>query len=177
MTEGLLENNESVTRSPLNEAMEVIHRFVVWVDRRATPSTLALLAGLVSLAVGCYELSLPHVLAGVSSWDEGYDEGVYVGAAIRFVHGVLPYRDFLLVHPPGFTLLFSPFALFGSAFGSHFTLELARCITVLVMALNVVLAGLIMRPLGRVATVTTSFALALWPLSIAVERAVVLARF
>jgi hypothetical protein len=147
-------------------------RFLGRVDARATPAVLALLAGLVSLALGCFQLSLPHVLAGVSAWDEGYDEGVYVGATIRLVHGVLPYRDFVLLHPPGFLLLMSPVALLGIALGSHFTIEVARCITVLVMAVNAVFAGLIMRPLGRVATATAAFALALWPLSIAVERSV-----
>ncbi len=131
----------------------------------------------MSLAFGCYQLILPHVFAGVSGWDEGYDEGVYVGAAVRFVHGVLPYRDFVLVHPPGYLLLMSPLALFGNAFGSLFTLEVARSITMVVMALNAVLVGLIMRPLGRVATATASFALALWPLSVAVERSVELEPF
>ncbi len=138
---------------------------------------LALAAGLVSLGLGAYQLSLPHVLAGVSGWDEGYDEGVYVGAAIRLAHGVLPYRDFVLVHPPGFILLFSPIALLGNVMGSQHTLEVARCITVLIMALNAVLAGLIVRPFGRVATATASFALALWPLSVAVQRTVELEPF
>ncbi len=56
-------------------------------------------------------------------------------------------------------------------------MEMSRCVTVVVMAFNVVLTGLIMRPLGRVATATAAFALALWPLSVAVERSVVLEPF
>ena len=31
----------------------------------------------------------------------GYDEGVYFGASTSWVSGLMPYRDFALVHPPG----------------------------------------------------------------------------
>ena len=44
-----------------------------------------------------------------------YDDGVYLGAAIRFVSGVLPYRDFVFVQPPGIVVLMSPVALLGRA--------------------------------------------------------------
>ena len=141
-------------------------------DRWITPTALSLTAGLVSLGLGCYQLILSHVFTGVIGWDEGYDEGVYVGAAVRFVHGVLPYRDFVLLHPPGFLLLMAPVALLGNAFGAHVTLEVARCITAIFVAMNAVLVGLIVRPLGRVATATAAFGLALWPLTVAVERTV-----
>ena len=39
-----------------------------------------------------------------------YDDGVYLGAALRLVHGVLPYRDFVLVQPPGLILVMTPVA-------------------------------------------------------------------
>lgn len=47
--------------------------------------------------------------AGLRS-DLGYDPGVYFAAADGFVHGRLPYRDFVLLHPPGLMLALSPFA-------------------------------------------------------------------
>lgn len=40
----------------------------------------------------------------------GYDGPVYFAAADAFVHGRLPYRDFVLLHPPGLMLTLTPFA-------------------------------------------------------------------
>lgn len=44
----------------------------------------------------------------------GYDSSVYYAAADAFIHGRMPYRDFVLVHPPGIVLVDSPFAALGS---------------------------------------------------------------
>ena len=35
----------------------------------------------------------------------GYDDGVYFAATNGLLHGVIPYRDFVIVHPPGIMLL------------------------------------------------------------------------
>lgn len=131
---------------------------------------LPLAAGLVALAIGCYQLSLPHVLGGVLGYNEGYDDGVYLGAAIRFVHGVLPYRDFVFVDPPGIVYLMTPVALLGLITGSHGALIVARILTVIVVAANPVVAGRLVRSAGRAAVAVTSFALALWPLVVSVDR-------
>lgn len=48
--------------------------------------------------------------AGLGS-NLGYDPGVYFAAADGLVHGRLPYRDFVLLHPPGLMLALSPFAV------------------------------------------------------------------
>jgi hypothetical protein len=40
----------------------------------------------------------------------GYDAPVYFAAADALTHGRLPYRDFVLLHPPGIMLALSPFA-------------------------------------------------------------------
>ena len=47
----------------------------------------------------------------------GYDDGVYESAADAVVSGRLPYRDFLLLHPPGLIYLLAPFALLGRVIG------------------------------------------------------------
>lgn len=39
-----------------------------------------------------------------------YDEGVYVSAAMAFVRGGWPYRDFVFLHPPGVLLWLAPWA-------------------------------------------------------------------
>ncbi len=162
-------------RSP--PATHATGRFVQRVDVATTPLTLALIAGAVSLAIGCYQLSLPHVLSGVLGWNEGYDDGVYLGVATRFVHGVLPYRDFVFVQPPGIVYLMTPVALVGRIFGTDLALEIARCITVVIIALNATLAGLVVRSVGRLATAIAAFSLALWPLTVGVDRTLELEPF
>ena len=141
-------------------------------NRRLSPSVLAGVAALVCLGIGCYQLSLPHVLTGVLGWNLGYDDGVYLGMATRFVNGVLPYRDFTFVHPPGIGYLLAPVALIGRGLGTRDSLVIARCLTVVVVALNVFLAGMLVRSAGRLATAVTAFALALWPLTVSVDRTV-----
>ena len=53
-------------------------------------------------------------LLGVADY---YDDGVYYAAATGLVHGRLPYQDFLLLHPPGMTLLLTPFAAAAQVIG------------------------------------------------------------
>ena len=54
-----------------------------------------------------YQYTRPGFLLGVTE----YDDGPYFGSAVRLVHGSMPYRDFVLVQPPGITLLMSPAGL------------------------------------------------------------------
>lgn len=139
--------------------------FKRWTSRR-----FAFLSGLIVLGIGCYQLSLPNVLSGVLGWNLGYDDGVYLGVAVRFVNGVLPYRDFVFVQPPGIVYVMSPIALLGRVLGTHDALIVARCLTVFVVACNAVLAGLLMRHRGRIAVVVAGLACALWPLTVSVDR-------
>ena len=46
-----------------------------------------------------------------------YDDGVHFASALGFVHGRMPYRDFLLLHPPGVVLALAPFAALGPILG------------------------------------------------------------
>ena len=55
-----------------------------------------------------------------------YDDGVYMGAATRLGHGVVPYRDFVFLHPPGILVLLTPFALVGRVVGTAAANEAAR---------------------------------------------------
>ena len=66
-----------------------------------------LLATVLALAVRLFTLTRPGFLTGVSE----YDDGVYLGAAIRLTQGAVPYRDFAFVQPPGILLLMTPAAL------------------------------------------------------------------
>ena len=129
-------------------------------------------AAMLALAVGAFQLAHPHVFGGELGYNLGYDDGVYFGAAMRFVHGAAPYRDFTIVHPPGIVYLLSPLALLSELVGSRAALEIARVMTVVVTATNVLLVGLLVRSRGRVAAAVASLALAVWPLTVAINRTV-----
>ena len=55
-----------------------------------------------------------------------YDDGPYFGSALRLAAGVLPYRDFIIVQPPGITLLMTPVALLARVTGTANGMEAAR---------------------------------------------------
>ncbi len=78
----------------------------------------------------------------------GYDAGVYYAAADAFVHGRLPYRDFVLLHPPGVLLAVSPFAGLGRLTTDHTGFIVANTAFELLGALNAVLVGLVARRVG-----------------------------
>lgn len=105
------------------------------------------------------------MLAGVHGYASGagYDDGVYLTVALRLVNGVLPYRDFVFVHPPGSALMLSPLAALSHVVGTRDVLVLARIATVLVVATNSALASLIVRHRGMAASVTAGVLLAGFP--------------
>ncbi|QDP95009.1 hypothetical protein FOE78_02940 [Microlunatus elymi] len=53
---------------------------------------------------------VPMLRGGGLSGYGSYDDSVYFAASLGWVHGRWPYRDFLLVHPPGIVVALSPFA-------------------------------------------------------------------
>lgn len=77
-----------------------------------------------------------------------YDVSVYFGSAIGLLHGRIPYRDFLFLHPPGITLALVPFAGLASLVGEANALIAGRFVWMGLGALNAVLVGRILRPLG-----------------------------
>jgi alpha-1,2-mannosyltransferase len=82
-----------------------------------------------------------------------YDDGVYFAAAVALVHGELPYRDFLLLHPPGIVLALAPFAALSRLLDEPTGLALARAAWILLGALSAVLVVRILTPVGRFAAV------------------------
>ena len=128
-------------------------RWVVW------------LVGLVGLAAAAYPLTFVNMLAGVHGYASGagYDDGVYLSIALRWVHGALPYRDFLFVHPPGIAWLMSPIAIADRWIGARDALVLCRLATVLVAGLNCALAALAVRHRGRIAMLCAGLILAGFP--------------
>ena len=113
----------------------------------------------VALGLRLFQLSSPGHLLGVTE----YDDGVYLGAALRLVHGVLPYRDFVLVQPPGLILAMTPVAALAKWTGTAWAMAVGRILTACVGAAAVPLAGRLVRHRGLLAVLITCGILAVYP--------------
>ena len=132
---------------------------VIWVIAAATA---------VGLALRLWQLSRPGYLLGLTE----YDDGPYFGSAVRLVHGVLPYRGFILVQPPGITLLMVPAALAGKVAGTAWGMAAGRILTALASAAGIALAGLLVRHRGALAALMACGVLAVYPDSVAAAHTV-----
>lgn len=77
---------------------------------------------------------------GLLNWDR-YDDGVYYTAAASLLDGRLPYRDFVLLHPPLIMLALVPFALLGRLTTDPAGLVAARIVWMLLGTGTAVLAA------------------------------------
>jgi len=92
-----------------------------------------------------------------------YDTALYLGGAIKFVHGVMPYRDFALLQPPGLVLVLTPYALLSLAVGSRGALMVLTACTPLLAAANVALVGRLVAPRGWRAALAACGLMAIYP--------------
>jgi alpha-1,2-mannosyltransferase len=125
---------------------------------------------LLALLLRAYQLSRPGFLMGVIEYDDGTD----FGSAVRMVNGALPYRDFIIVQPPGITLLMLPVALFTKGLGTAGALAVGRVVTAIASTAGVALAGLLVRHRGVLAVTITCGLLAVYPDSVAAAKTVLL---
>jgi alpha-1,2-mannosyltransferase len=98
----------------------------------------------VALLLRVWLLSKPGHLLGVTE----ADDGVLFGDALRLVGGVIPYRDFSDVQPPGSFLLMVPVALVAKITGAAWGLAIARMLTVAADTACVILIGALVRHRG-----------------------------
>lgn len=96
---------------------------------------VALLVRLVPILTG----------GGLHFWGR-YDDGVYYTASASLLDGRLPYRDFVLLHPPLITLVLLPFTLLGRLTSDPTGLVVARLTW---MLLGIATAVLVARYAGR----------------------------
>lgn len=122
-------------------------------------SALILLAALVALGLRLEEVLRPGHLFGVVQ----YDDSVYLGAALRIVAGQLPYRDFVMIQPPGLPILLVPIAALSHWIGARGAMAAARLLVPVVSAADVVLLGLLVRHRGPLVAGVACFALAAYP--------------
>jgi hypothetical protein len=105
--------------------------------RRDPAIVVVVSMALLAVALQVLRLTRPNALLSGGS----YDTPLYLGSAIRLVHGALPYRDFTLLQPPGLVLVMSPFALLSTLVGSRGALIALSLCTPLLAGANVALVG------------------------------------
>ena len=143
----------------------------VALQRGSVPGWLPIAA----IAVLAVALRLVPTLRGGGLFGRfSYDGSVYYTAAAGLAHGLLPYRDFLLLHPPGILLALFPFALLGRLAGDPVGLASARVAWVLVGAANAVLVQRILRPLGVRAALLGGIGYAVFYPAVFIDRATIL---
>jgi hypothetical protein len=103
-----------------------------------------------------------------------YDDGVYLGAAIRLLQGALPYKDYAFVQPPGILLIALPSAVIAKLSTATAALAAARIATACVGAACVALAGNLVRHRGVLVTVVTCGLLAVYPADVMASRTLLL---
>src|SRR5215470_4971975 len=116
-------------------------------------------ATVLALGLRIYELSRPGYLLGLTE----YDDGSYFGSAIHLLQGILPYRDFIFVQPPGIILLMAPAALIGKLTSTASGMAIGRVLTMLASAGGVVLVGMLVRHRGVLAALIGCGVLAVFP--------------
>jgi len=125
-------------------------------------------ATVLALGLRIYELSRPGYLLGLTE----YDDGSYFGSSVHLVGGILPYRDFIFVQPPGILLLMSPVALVAKVTGTAAGMAIGRVLTMLASAAGVVLVGLLVRHRGALAALIACGVVAVFPDAVAAAHTV-----
>ncbi len=108
------------------------------------------------MGISIWELRVTNVLSF-------YDSGTYLAGSMNLINGVMPYRDFTFVQPPGILLVLSPVALLSKILGGHDAFLLGRILTAVVAALNVGVLAWLLRQRGRIAMLIGALGLALLP--------------
>ncbi len=141
-----------------------------WVPR--TRSDWLLVLGIVLVAF--LVRAVPVIRGGGLEGYLGYDDGVYFAAATALVDGVLPYRDFLLLHPPGIAVLLSPFALLAGVTDSATGFAAARLAFMAIGAVNAGLVTVVAGRFGRRAALVSGGLYAVWYAAARAERTTIL---
>ncbi len=134
------------------------------------PGVTILVSTALALGIRLFTLTRPGFLTGTTE----YDDGIYLGAAIRLTQGSLPYRDFAFVQPPGILLLMTPAAVVARVTSTATAMAFARLLTVLASTACVPLAGNLVRYRGTLATAVTCGILAVYPDDIAAAHTLLL---
>lgn len=120
-------------------------------------------AVMVAVAVGALAVRL------VGAWRSdalhrsfGFDESVYFLGAQHLIHGELPYRDFLFVHPPGMLLGLTPFAWLAEWTGDSFAMTSAKVLFAVLGATCAALISFLLLRFGVAAALVGGGLYAAW---------------
>jgi len=124
-----------------------------------------------SLSIGAFVFAvafcarlLPVLLKGSLSFYNRYDDGVYYAAADALSFGRMPYRDYVLLHPPGIALALLPFAVLGRMTSDATGLIAGRIAIMAVGAASAVVVTRIAARWGSVPSVIAGLGYAfVWP--------------
>ena len=126
---------------------------------RVPPGIVILAATVLALGIRMFTVTRPGFLTQSTE----YDDGVYLGAAIRLTQGILPYRDFAYLQPPGIVLLMAPVGWLARATSTVTGMTVARLLTVAASTACIPLAGQLVRYRGTLVTALTCGILAIYP--------------
>lgn len=118
---------------------------------------------LLAIAIGGLALRLVSLLAagGPLASPGGYDDGVYYTSSALLFRGVLPYRDFVFVHPPG-VLYF---------YGLAWSFASARIFAALIGGVSIFLTGrIVARAAGPAGGIVAALLYAVYPEAVGAER-------
>jgi alpha-1,2-mannosyltransferase len=136
-----------------------------------SPAGLVILAATgLALGLRLFILSRPLFLTGVTE----YDDGVYLGGAIRLISGSVPYHEYAFVQPPGILLLMAPVAVIAKVSTATHAMAAARLLTVLASAACVPLVGHLVRYRGVFVTLVSCGILAVYPDDITTAHTLIL---
>jgi len=143
--------------------------------RQPRLSGRALAGCAVGVALLALAVRLAAVLAGAGLGGlMGYDDGVYYAGAAAMISGRVPYRDFVLLHPPGILLALAPFAELGRLTSDSTGLMVARLAFMVVGGINAALVLRLASRFGVLAAVVGGGFYALWTPAIYSERTTLL---
>ncbi len=132
---------------------------------------MLVLAGLAAAV----RLSAVHSSGGFRT-TMAYDDGVYFASTNAFLDGLMPYRDFVLLHPPGILVLGAAPVWLAHALGldDSGSLVLVRGLFLAMGSLNTVLVFLAGRHLSRTTGLLAAALYAVWLPAVREERTMLL---
>jgi hypothetical protein len=131
-------------------------------SRRTVPALWV--AGGLIFAVAFLTRLIPLLRGGGLTGLNHYDDGVNFGGALGLVHGQLPYRDFLWLHPPGIQLALAPFAALSYLVGEPTAFVIARLAWIILGSVTAVLIARFLWPAGWLGAVFGGLLYAMfWP--------------
>jgi len=127
-------------------------------------------AALLAIALGALALRIAPLLraGGPLAWVVDYDEGVYFSASALLLRGVLPYRDFVFVHPPGLLYVVAITSWFHDPARAFAAMRIAAA---LIGAVSTFLVGRItLRAAGLPGAIAAAALYATFPEAVTAER-------